>query len=415
MFKPRPYQVEISDKAASILKALKIVLLNIEVRCGKTFISLMTAQKLGSTKVLFVTKKKAIHSIQADYDTLSPAYAITIINFESLHKVSDTYDLIIIDESHSISAYPKPSKRTKALKNLVGDTPLILMSGTITPESWSQIYHQFWISNNSPFNESNFYGWAHTYVDVKKRYVAHGNQVNDYSRADYSLIRPIIDPYMITFTQREAGFTSTINEQIHQVKMKPTTYKLVETLESDLVYVGKHSTILADTPTKLLSKIHQIYSGTVICEEGRSAVIDNSKGIYIKEEFKGIKIAIFYKFQKELELLQDIFKDQLTTDLQEFNSTHKNIALQIASGREGISLKAAEALVMYNIDHAAVSYWQARDRMSTQDRLTNNVHWIFSKNGIEHNIYETVLKKRNFTTKHYEQTRKNGAVLRLAI
>ena len=65
--------------------------------------------------------------------------------------------------------------------------------------------------------------------------------------------------------------------------------------------------------------------------------------------------------------------------LDEFNNTDKNIALQIVSGREGISLKQAEALVYYNIDFSATSYWQSRDRMTTKDRLYNKVYWIFAK------------------------------------
>ena len=52
--------------------------------------------------------------------------------------------------------FPKPSKRTKQIKQIVGDKKLILLSGTITPESYSQIYHQFWISEFTPFIEKSF-------------------------------------------------------------------------------------------------------------------------------------------------------------------------------------------------------------------------------------------------------------------
>ena len=68
-----------------------------------------------------------------------------------------------------------------------------------------------------------------------------------------------------------------------------------------------------------------------------------------------------------------MFQDDLTNDIDEFNATSKNIALQIVSGREGISLRNAEYIVFYNIDFSAVSYWQARDRMTTMDRQNNIV------------------------------------------
>ncbi|HUT86222.1 MAG TPA: hypothetical protein VMW66_05245, partial [Elusimicrobiales bacterium] len=91
------------------------------------------------------------------------------------------------------------------------------------------------------------------------------------------------------------------------------------------------------------------------------------------------------------------------TDLGEFNTTDKNIALQIVSGREGISLKNADYLVFYNIDFSATSYWQGRDRMTTKDRLKNKVYWIFSEGGIEQKIYRQVIKKKSFTSSIFKK------------
>jgi superfamily II DNA or RNA helicase len=119
-----------------------------EVRTGKTLTALGVADKLGIDNLLFVTKKIAISSIQADYDKLKPNYNITIINYESLHKVRinqpNSFDFIVLDEAHTLGAYPKPSKRTKLVKEIISkqNPYVILMSGTPTPESFSQIYHQ---------------------------------------------------------------------------------------------------------------------------------------------------------------------------------------------------------------------------------------------------------------------------------
>ena len=88
----------------------------------------------------------------------------------------------------------------------------------------------------------------------------------------------------------------------------------------------------------------------------------------------------------------------------EFDFTEKKvIALQIVSGREGISLKNAEYLVFYNIQHSAVSYWQARDRLTTMDRLFNKVYWIFSEGGIEDKIYKVVKGKKKYTTNIFKK------------
>jgi hypothetical protein len=146
-----------------------------------------------------------------------------------------------------------------------------------------------------------------------------------------------------------------------------------------------------------MQKIHQLSSGTCKFEDGSSKIIDTSKAEKIFELFKNKKIGIFYKFVEEYKALKQIFGDQLTDNLEEFNKTDKSIALQIVSGREGISLKQADNLVYYNIDFSATSYWQSRDRLTTMERKENSVYWIFAKNGIEYKIYDSVLKKKNFT------------------
>jgi hypothetical protein len=132
-------------------------------------------------------------------------------------------------------------------------------------------------------------------------------------------------------------------------------------------------------------------------------VLDLSKAEFIKRHFKGIKIGIFYKFKEELNALKEVFGNDICQDLECFNTTDKNIALQIVSGREGISLRNAECLVYYNIDFSATSYWQSRDRMTTQDRKDSFVYWIFSKGGIEKDIYKAVIKKKDYTLAHFKR------------
>ena len=174
-------------------------------------------------------------------------------------------------------------------------------------------------------------------------------------------------------------------------------------LKRDKVVEGKEEVILADTAVKLMQKVHQLCSGTVKFESGASMVLDYSKAEFIRERFNKQKVGIFYKFKEELNALKKVFGDDLTTELDEFNETDKNIALQIVSGREGISLRKADALVYYNIDFSATSYWQSRDRMTTKDRLKNDVYWVFSEGGIEKDIYQAVARKKDYTLKHFKR------------
>ena len=395
--KLRQYQTELAAKGAEILQRLKIVYLAMEVRTGKTLTSLEIAKLYGAKNVLFLTKKKAIQSILNDYNAMQYSYNIVVINNESVHTINPKlFDLVISDEHHRNAAFPKPNKVTKYIKQYFGNLPQIYLSGTPTPESYSQIFHQFWCSNYSPFQEPNFYKWANNYVIKGTIYTSYGQAI-DYSKAKQEIIKPIINKYMITFTQKEAGFETEVNENILKVQMHPKIYELAKRLRKDRVIEGKAEVILADTGVKLMSKLHQLYSGTCKFESGNAATLDLTKALFISEHFKGVKIAIFYKFKQEYEALKQVYGDLLTTDLEDFNSTDKCIALQIVSGREGISLKAAKYLVYYNIDFSAVSYWQSRDRLTTMERKTNDVYWIFTKGGIEENIYKSVLNKKDYT------------------
>jgi hypothetical protein len=403
----RKYQKEIIVEASEILIKHGLVYLAMEVRTGKTLTGLGICENIGAKSVLFVTKKKPIKDIQADALMFHPTYALHIINYESLHKVDSKlkFDTIICDEAHTMGAFPKPSKRAKQIKELVrkNGCGIILMSGTPTPESFSQMYHQVYGHPSNPFSQyRNFYAWAKDYVDVRQRKI-HGNYINDYSRGIEATILGAVEPYMISFTQRQAGFNSTIKENILYVNMDIKTHKLCKLLRNNKVINGNDEVILADTGAKMMSKLHQLYSGTVIFESGKAQVLDWNKADYIAKEFYNQKIAIFYKFKAELQALKDVYPShRLTTDLEEFRANpDMSIALQIVSGREGISLKEAEHIVYYNIDFSATSYWQSRDRMTTQMRPENEVFWIFSDGGIEENIYKTVNNKKNYTLKHF--------------
>lgn len=394
--KLRDYQIEISNKATEILTNNNIVYLSMEVRTGKTVTSLEVAKLYGAKNVLFLTKKKAIKSILNDFNNFGYTFNLTVINNESLHLTDGNFDLIISDEHHRCGTYPKPNKVTKLIKQRYSHLPMIFLSGTPHPESYSQIYHQFWISNYSPFNAwTNFYKFAQVFVNIKQKHFGYA-KINDYSDCNYDKIKPFIDNLFVTYTQKEAGFTSEVKENILRVKLKDYTYNLIKRLEKDKVVQGKNEILLGDTAIKLMSKTHQLFSGTVKFESGNTMTIDDSKAIFIKDKFKD-KIAIFYKFQAEYDCLKDVYKDDLTDNLDEFNTTNKNIALQIVSGREGISLSNAKYLVYYNIDFSALSYWQSRDRLTTMDRLTNEVFWIFSEGGIEDKIYKAVSNKKNYT------------------
>lgn len=402
----RDYQKEIIKKGTQVIDRHGFLYLAMEVRTGKTLTSLGICEQLGVENVLFLTKKKAMSSISDDLDKMCPVnFVMFTINYESIHKIPKLkWDVIICDEAHSMGAFAKPNGRAKKVRDLIraNGSKVILLSGTPTPESYSQMYHQVYGIANNPFSRyKNFYRFSDDYVDVFEKKI-NGNYIRDYSRGRKSILDRMA-PYTISYTQKEAGFKVQITENKLYVDMESITYAMCKRLSKNLVIEGEEEVILADTPVKLMQKLHQMYSGTVKFESGKPLIFDMNKAAFIKKHFNGKKIGIFYKFTAELKAMEYCFGENLTTDLNEFNKTDKWIALQIVSGREGLSLRNAECLVYYNIDFSATSYWQSRDRMTTKERTYNDVYWVFAKGGIEDKIYSAVTKKKDYTLSHFKR------------
>lgn len=395
----RPYQIENANKAIPIIKKYGIVYLSMEVRTGKTVTAFEAAKLCEAKKVIFTTKKEAIQGIIDDYNDFgyNRFFELTVINNESLHTIPDNdFDLLISDEHHRTSALPRPTKTAKDLKARFGHLPIICLSGTPHPESYAQIYHQFWVKKGFWKKHINFYKWFKDYGKPKKRHLGYA-EVNVYTELNEKgmlLIDKMKELIFVSFTQKEAGFETSVKKNI---VFCPSEQQLIDyskkLAKNKFITINGHE-IEADTAVKLQNKIHQISNGTVISENGNMLILSDFKARFIQQYFMEKKLAIFYYYRAEWDLLKSVFGDTLTNDLQEFNSTDKHIALQQISGSEGISLKEADVLVYYNFGFSNVKFVQGIDRLTTMDRKENNVYFVFSKGSINERIYNTIVYKK---------------------
>ena len=403
----RPYQAEASSSLVAILQQHRIAYLRGEVRVGKTLTVLDAIKQLSATSCLFVTKKKAIASIETDCTAIGLEAIVDVTNYEQVGKRANRfYEVLVVDEAHGVGAYPKPSKRWHDL-TAIRYKYLILMSGTPSPESYSQLYHQFALAPK-PWRHNNFYSWAKDgYVDIGTKYVGTGQQVNDYSKASEARILADIKPFTVTVTQQQAGFTTPIDEQVHVVPMSRRTYRLALRIIKDGV-IGRPDcrSVLADTGAKVMSKLRQIYSGTVITEAHGAVIFDRSKAHYIRDHFTG-KIAILYCFNAEGDMLRAAFAGRHTDSPEVFNADPNAVYIgQVQSSREGVNLSSADDLIFIGIDYSALSYIQGRDRASYFGRdRANRVHFIFAERSVESRVYRSVKEKQTYTLKHFDAHR----------
>ena len=79
-------------------------------------------------------------------------------------------------------------------------------------------------------------------------------------------------------------------------------------------------------------------------------IFDSSKADFVKSYFQDRKIALFYVYQSEAELLQYVFPNW-TDSPEEFQaSSNKVFISQVRRAREGVRLDTADALIFFNLD-----------------------------------------------------------------
>lgn len=468
MMNLRDYQQPKVEQVSQILMDKGICLMAFECRTGKTISSLFAAHNVGAKSVLFVTPKKAIPSIQHDYDAMKAdnpyLFSISITNPESilasfkkaeklafdivcnkyptvsrkgikfkgllsvekdrqlsllLPYLAEGIDTIIVDECHRLSAFPRPSGAQECIRKMAKGKKVLLLSGTPNPESHSMFFHEFQISERTPWAQyKNFYAWAKDgYVNIKDKMV-NGLKVTDYSEGNKDRILRDISGYTVTLTQQEAGFETNIDERTLFVQMTDKTAKLIRDLKRNRV-VGisripleqtrrpadgsnNPTELIAETPADLLNKIHQLAGGTIKIDDGYY-IVDRSKAEYLASTFRNRHYCVFYSYKAERDLLKAILGSKVTEDWQEFQATPDSIFIgQIRSVREGIRLDTAEFSVFYSMEYSYVSYAQGINRIVSKERSNaSKIYFLTSQCKIEQMILDCVHNKKDFTLSVY--------------
>ena len=119
MIKLREYQKAASRKLTKLCQIKKCAYLSGECRTGKTLVALSVVRNMALEKVLIITKKKAIPSIKSDVEKINLEKVVSITNFEQLKNFKgSSWNMIIVDEAHSVGAFPKPSQRYLNIKKI---------------------------------------------------------------------------------------------------------------------------------------------------------------------------------------------------------------------------------------------------------------------------------------------------------
>lgn len=375
------HQIEISQIIQQKLSSLNLAIVNLPERSGKTLTVIDAIIKSNFKSPLWVTKKAAISGVEKDAKSYG-SEIFTVTNYEMLHKTNGKFDVVIYDEFHQLSTYPKPNNRVKELRKFSG-LPTVLISATPSAESSSQWFYPLWLTSH-PFSMfANFYAWSKKYVNVtQKRAGMH--LVNDYSNGKDELILPEIVPYIIKRSRDELGFEHHPTVEVHTVPLHVSTKESINTLKRNRV-LGDY---IADTPTKLINAIYQLECGTLkdgdkYKDMGNREMID-----YIKATWGDTQdVAIMTHWIGQRETFEKEFSNALI--------------LSSTSHAEGIDLAHVDHLVIASMDYSTARFQQRNARQAAKHRTKPiTVHVLTTDCGISRKVYEAVAVKHcNFTAR----------------
>lgn len=382
---PRDYQIELSKQGLAILNEYKIVYFAMEERTGKTLSALLVAEAHSARRILIITKKKPMTDWLNTLKVWKHSKHYEVINYHNAYKMRKA-DLVILDESHNyISAFPKTGKIWKEIKQLTLDIPLIYLSATPHAQGPQMLYHQFKLSDWSPWKQyANFYKWFKQYgepytIDIN------GIDITQYDKCKVDEVIATSKHLFITKTRAQLGFEHEPEDQLHYIKLgEATRYVYNELLEHNIVEL-KAGMLVCDTTSKLRYALHMLEGGTTKLDRERIILANNEKIQYILTNFGDSEdLVIMYNYIAEEAKLKAHFS--------------KARILQATSYSEGIDLSMYKHLVIYSQDFSTARHNQRRARQANMLRKDPIiVHYLLVNKGISAQVYKTVSKnKRNF-------------------
>ena len=207
-----------------------------------------------------------------------------------------------------------------------------------------------------------------------------------------------------TVKNKDTEQDEIIEEEVDELPLKD----FEKILKRDkCIYIGE-DLVSIESGATMLSKASQLSSGILIDDEKQTHILSDVKVRKALEHFDSDKrLAIFYFFVGEKELIKSVLGDEITDDLSKFQSGEaKHFMVHFRSGKAGIRLSAADEMIMFNVPYSFEQFYQSRQRRSSllKEGKELKVWWVFSSHGIEQQIFDVVEDKKDFTLKHYKKT-----------
>lgn len=343
-----------------------------------------------------LTNKKQLQSFMDSKDNLK----MGVINYESAWRKSELLKLkgftLILDESQAISN--PTSKQTKGIVKLKFDN-LVLLSGTPCSNArYDKLYTQLKLLGLH-MNKRSYEDRYCNFFDMEKAGVRFRvlSKVNPYKHVD-ELKSTMYDLGCVFMKTDEV--IELPQQRFIDVPIKPSKY--YKTFVKDgYVDCGEYEYISSSPTTDMLYQ-RQLCNST--------EKLDMVKTLL---ESTDDRVIIFYNFNCELELLQQIVS-KLKRPLSFVNGSNKNLncynknddsvtLVQYQSGSSGVNLQKANKMIYYSPPIKSDFFEQSKKRIHRIGQDSKCTYWkLVTTNSIEQKIYNTLDQKRDYTNELFK-------------
>ena len=200
-------------------------------------------------------------------------------------------------------------------------------------------------------------------------------------------------------TRVEAGHKFEPTDKLHLIPLTTQQEEIISTIKKSKLYnFNEEYSIVCDTASKYLQKLHQIAGGFVnavdLCEQTKVFQVDSNKVKYIQENFNPHDTIILAYYIPEQEYLASIFPN--------VGSLTKN--------SDGVDFSHFKNMVIYSMGFSAATYQQVIGRQLNFVTRKEEVIIHFLISGLDQYVYDAVSSKQNFTTKWYKE-KDNGKAI----
>jgi hypothetical protein len=386
------HQKEGAKWALDTIRNYGLAYLAWEERTRKTGTALLTVEMSKAKSCLIITTKKALDGWREHFKNLPLTKEYELINYHSVHKIKKRYDFIILDEAHTNISAIKPSTIWKRIRPLTKGKPILYLSATPFAEHLGLLYHQFKLSDWSPFKKYvTFYQWFREYGKSHKTRTPYG-LVETYTKYQDEKILKEIEHLFNYKTRAEVGIEHEPQTNVIVVKPSEETLELVKQLDREILTVGGRK-ILIESDMKQRTLHYQIEGSAIKVSDTECYYMKSMEKInYIKANYDTKNIAIMANFVCERNLLRANIPDALI--------------LSADGHSEGVDLSHIDKLIIYSMSFKTSKHQQRLARQANHNRTKPIIVdiLVMDKPLIGKAVYETVaVKRENFVKNSYER------------